>query len=169
MAFKALEDAIETLKKRMGLVESAQKADASGISTLGEWAAKSGPQSYVSPYKSAWAKGIDSGGSLDAHSAANHIIIGQTGVYEIKAFMRGGTTADYIAIALNGDRTTLENRTAGVWTHDHSGGTNVFSSSYYMGQLTAGELITAGPYTSGTGIQQGPTGTIGMLTIRRIS
>lgn len=140
-----------------------------GSSPLTEWAVKGGPSSYYSPYVNIWAKGIDSGGSIDAHTNPASIVIGETGIYEVIAFQRGTTSSDYIGIGLNGDRTALESRAEGVWTHDHASGANSFSTSRYLGQLNAGELITSGAYASGTGVLQGSATHIGTLQVRRIS
>lgn len=140
-----------------------------GTYPLGEWAAKAGPQSYYSPYVNIWAKGIDSGGSLDAHTNPASIAIGETGVYEVTGMQRGASSSDYIGIALNGDRTALQTRATGVWTHDHASGANSFSQSQYTGRLNAGELITMGAPIGGTGIMQGADTHLGALYVRRIS
>lgn len=180
MAFKALEDAIETLKKRMGLVERASTDNATDIAALTaradnskEWAAKGGPSSITAAYKTVWAKGLDSGGSLDAHTATDGIIIGETGIYECIAYQRGGPSAtagsDYIGLALNGDRATFESRTTGIWTHDHSPGNNMFAVSTYIGQLNAGEKVTAGAPSTSNLLLYGAETHRGTLTVRRIS
>ncbi len=134
-----------------------------------EWAAKSGPTAYQRAFVTSWDRGIDSGGTLSATTDDDGILIGTTGIYEVTAQQRGTSTADYIGIALDGDRTALETRVTGVWTHDHASGANTFSTSHYMGLLNEGELITAGAYTGGTGIQQGAQPTLGALYVRRLS
>jgi hypothetical protein len=139
-----------------------------------DWGGKSGPDAYVSPYISRWARGVDSGGSVDAHSNANAILIGETGIYDIHCYFRGTTASDYAALALNGDRTAFENRSTvgplkGVWTHDHAAGANNNSASHYLGQMLAGDIVTAGAYTSGTGISQAAAASTGALTVRRVA
>lgn len=140
-----------------------------GSYPLGEWAIKGGPTSYYAPYVNVWDKGLDSGRSLDAHTNPASIVIGEDGIYEVIAVQRGTTSSDYIGIALNGNRSALETRTTGVWSHDHASGANSFSTSRYLGHLNAGELITSGAYTGGTGILQGSASHIGTLQVRRIS
>lgn len=145
----------------------------------GEWAGKSGPATYVSAYKVAWSRGINGAGTtLDAVSDANGIKIGMSGIYECHSYLRGGAggNAYYTAMGLNGDRVAFEERSnttpgamVGLWTHDHPAAANNFSVSHYLGQLYAGDLITAGPYTSGTDISLGSAASSGMLSIRRIA
>jgi hypothetical protein len=139
-----------------------------------EWAAKGGPKNITGAYRTTWEKGLDSGGTIDAHSDAGGILIGEAGIYEITAQQRGGPNAnpanDYIGIALDGDRSALENRAGGVWTHDHCPGSNLFTTSRYIGALNAGERITAGHFqTSPNYLSYGPESIRGTLTVRRIS
>ncbi len=138
-----------------------------------EWAAKGGPKAITGAYRTTWEKGVDSGGTIDAHSDAGGILIGEPGYYEITMEQRGGSgsgTNDYVGIALNGDRSALENRADGMWTHDHCPGMNLFATSRYIGKLNSGERITAGHYqTSPNYLSYGPASHIGMLAIRRIS
>jgi hypothetical protein len=182
MAFKAIDDAIEALKKRMSSVEGRSSAlettttthtsDIASVEKSQEWASKGGPSSWVSAYKATWAKGIDSGGSVDAHSNAQGIVIGETGIYEVVAQQRAnGTGSGYIALALNGNRTTLENRTNGVFAHDHAVSANVYTTSHYMGELQAGEVITAGaPEATTSGyLTYATTPLTGQIYVRRIS
>lgn len=139
-----------------------------------DWGGKSGPDLYVSPYVARWARGVDSGGSVDAHSSTNAIIIGETGIYDIHCYFRGTSPSDYAALALNGNRTAFEDRSTaaplkGVWTHDHAAGANNNSASHYLGQMLAGDIVTAGAYTSGTGIVHAAAASTGALTVRRVA
>jgi hypothetical protein len=133
------------------------------------WAAKSGAVSWQSAYVSVWSRGVGGGGSLDATSVTNGILILADGIYEVHAHQRGGSASDFIGIGMNGDRVTLENRATGVWTHDHASGANNFTNSYYLGPLLAGEKITAGSPTTGGGIVYGAAATSGALYVRRVS
>jgi len=184
MAIRTLEEILEDLRSRVGLLERRRQdvrrlaagfADQSRRSA--EWGGKSGPFAYVSPYISNWSRGVDSGGSIDAHSNSYGIMIQEDGVYDISAFHRGASPADYAALALGGQREAFENRSnptdgspmVGVWTHDHAAGANNGSVSHYLGQMYAGDFVTAGAYTGGTGIQQTSAASTGAIMVRRIS
>jgi hypothetical protein len=187
MAERTLEEILVNLRKRVALLERGNshkgmtfqnlRAVIRQVQASGEWGAKSGANFYLSAYKVAWARGIDSGGSINARESANYIRITQPGIYEVRAVMRGGASgnANFIALSLNGDRGALENRSAdqatmvGVWTHSHPGAANDFTESVYLGQLYAGDLLAAGPSTDGTDIPFGPGPTTGGLFVRRIS
>lgn len=139
-----------------------------------DWGGKSGPDAYVAPYISRWARGVDSGGAVDAHTYPNSIVINETGIYDIHAYFRGTSPSDYAALALNGDRTAFENRSTaaplkGIWTHDHAAAANNNSSSHYLGQMLAGDIVTAGAYTGGTGITFSAAASTGALTVRRVA
>lgn len=144
-----------------------------------EWAGKSGPSSYIAAYKCGWARGIASAGStLDATTSTSQVKIGIDGIYECHSYLRGGASgnAAYSGLGLDGDRAAFELRSnptsgpmLGLWTHDHPAATNNFTVSHYLGQLYAGDLITAGPYTSGTDIALSSAASSGMLSVRRIS
>jgi hypothetical protein len=141
-----------------------------------DWAGKSGPSGYVAAYKASWARNyISQGSTLNVGSNVN-IQIGIEGFYECHAFLRGGASGNgaYIGLGLDGDRAAFElrsNPTAGsmegIWTHDHPAATNNFSVSHYWGKLYAGDLITAGPYTSGTDIGLGSAASSGALVVLR--
>ena len=144
-----------------------------------EWAGKSGPASFAGNYRVNWSRGmIGPDSTIDATTDASRILIAMDGIYECQAFLRGGASgnAHYIGLGLNGDRAAFELRSnptsgpmLGIWTHDHPGASNDFSSSYYYGQLYAGDQITAGPYTSGTDIALSAAASSGALIVKRIS
>lgn len=145
-----------------------------------EWAGKSGPTAFVSPYIATWARGTSAPGStLDGTIYPSGILIRMEGQYECHAFLRGGPSgnASYIGLGLNGDRAAFEARSnptggapmVGVWTHDHPAANNNFSQSHYIGRLYAGDIITAGPGTSGMDIQFASSASSGALWVRRIS
>lgn len=138
-----------------------------------EWASKGGPASISAAYVTNWAKGIDSGGSIDATSDAQGFLIGETGNYEVLLVQRGGPSstpaADYVGLALNGDRTVMESRAEGVWTHDHTPGSNMFSTSRYIGLLNSGEKVTGGAFSTSNNMLYGTATHTGMMQIRRIT
>lgn len=142
-----------------------------------EWAGRSGPNSYISPWMLGWARGITNAGSTMHTGTENGIRIGVTGDYECRVVVRGGNSSpnDYVALALSGDRSALETQSnnqsimVGVWNHSHSAAYNNYTESNYLGRLTAGDLLTAGPPDGGTTIQIGSDAFIGSLTVRRIS
>jgi hypothetical protein len=114
------------------------------------WAGLTGPASWSSAYKNSWARGV-SGVGLDASSDPTAIIIAQTGQYEVTCMQRGnGSNGAYLALALNGDRISLQTRPTGIYTHDHSSGFSGYSNGTYIGLLNAGERITAGAPDTGT-------------------
>ncbi len=138
------------------------------------WGGKSGPSTYVAPYRVQWTRGIDSGGTIDAHTHTTRVLIGMDGIYECHSYLRGASPTNYSGLGLDGDRAAFEARSndpdmVGIWTHDHPGGTNDFAESHYLGQLYAGDLITAGPQTSGTDITLSAAASSGALYVRRIS
>ena len=71
------------------------------------------------------------------------------GIYECFYTQRGNgdDNGQYGCVSLNGDRDALEDKygdNAGPWIHDHSGGDNNYSKSYYFGKLSAGDIISGG-------------------------
>lgn len=141
-----------------------------------EWAGKSGMNSFTSPYKTTWSRGVDSGGVLNATADGTGIRIGLTGIYECALQIRGGSDGNgsYAALGLNGDRAAFEARSTnlpimGVWTHSHPAALHDFSSSYYMGQLLAGDLITGGPAVVPSNMGGGVAASFGLMTVRRIA
>ncbi|WWV91851.1 minor tail protein [Microbacterium phage phiMiGM15] len=141
-----------------------------------EWGAKGGPAANAGKYVTQWAKGVDSGGSVDARSEPNAIVIKTTGVYEVTYRHRAGANAntnDYICLAIGGNREAMESRADGVWDHEHataSGANNTFVTSRYIGRLTSGERVTGGHHrdTADNMIYSAAT-VAGTLTVRRIS
>lgn len=138
-----------------------------------EWAAKGGPTAYVSDCVVSWAKAIDSGHSLDASFSANGIKINETGVYMVDGRIRGEIDGTYASLSINGLRTTIENRAAGMFDHDHAGVATAapgFTLSRYIGPLNAGELVGMGPPSArSTQMSYGSDTFRGTLIIRRIS
>lgn len=141
-----------------------------------DWAGKSGPSAWTATYKATWARGVDSGGVLNASNSVFGVTIGLTGIYECTLSLRGGAAGngEYGALALNGDRTAFENRSTnvpitGVWTHDHPAATNNFSTSFYLGQLIAGDLITGGPASTAYGMPTGTAASSGLLSVKRVA
>jgi hypothetical protein len=134
---------------------------------IGDYAAKSGPASYVSSYRVNWAKGYGQGSSLNWSSYADGIYVNATGHYEIWGVQRGAQT-NYSGIGISGDRTALENRTNGIWSHDHAGDDSGqgWSKSYFLGQLNAGELVTFGGAANNMTLST--SGFAGFLSIKRV-
>lgn len=142
------------------------------LMTKGHWAGKYGPSSFIASYKNAFAVGRGYGDSMDFSTYNYGIEIKVTGQYEVRATQRGkGTGSPYVAVAVNGDRSALENRTSGIWTHDHTPDLEQFSEASYIGLLNAGEIITAGQSTSvaDTNISYGANSYNGTLIIKRLS
>lgn len=146
-----------------------------------EWGGKSGPVTQAAAYRMNWARGISSGGTIDTSTHTSRIKIGMDGIYDVRGYMRGssaGGAGEYAALGLDGSRDDFEGRAnsgntpgtmVGVWTHDHPAGENNFSTSYYTGQLYAGDLITFGPQTTGSTMLFGNQASSGALYVRRIS
>ena len=105
------------------------------------------PSSYSSAYINVWSRTFSHGPAVSVNSTG--ITVAEAGYYYIEYAHRALNTSNgYVGIGLNGDRTALEGRSTGMWTHDHSAGVNKFSHSKYVGYLNAGEKITAGPPSS---------------------
>jgi hypothetical protein len=134
---------------------------------IGDYAAKSGPSSYVAPYRVNWAKGYGIGSSLNWLSYADGIYVNTTGHYEVWGVQRGAQT-NYSGIGISGNRTTLENRTNGIWSHDHAGDDSGqgWSKSYFLGELYAGELVTFGGAANNMSLST--AGFAGFLTVKRL-
>lgn len=142
------------------------------LMTKGHWACKYGPTSWNSAHKVNLAGGRGYGNSVDFTSNSTGLIINLTGQYEVRAVQRGtGSGNPYIALAINGDRSTLENRTSGVFTHDHTIDANQYSESTYIGLLNAGELITFGAVnsTEASFFTYGSQSIFGSLIIKRLT
>lgn len=150
------------------------KDRAFGESPAAEWATKTSPESFLSPYKNNWNLGYDSGGSINSTSYTDGILIGEDGIYEAVAKQRSNGSqsigASYIGLAINGDRAILADRAGGAWFHDHAGFQYDSSESRYLGPLMRGEKVTAGPpvASQSTGFFYGST-FYGGIWLRRLS
>lgn len=108
-----------------------------------QWAGVSGPTSWASAYTNNWNQARDQGSFMTASSTG--ITINRSGRYHVISGQRANSTNDtYYGIGANGSRTALENRTTGIWSHDHSGYPNLWAKSVYIGYLAAGEKLTGG-------------------------
>ena len=146
--------------------EALQELDTEKLVT-NDWAGKAGPASWSSAYKNLWQTGVGSGKSIN-HSLYNYgLLINQTGYYEVMAGQRSAGGDCFIGISVNGDRTALENRSTGIWSHDHSLSAQQWTHSYYLGLLNANEIISAGGPAS-TNLTFATSGYAGFLTIKRI-
>jgi microcystin-dependent protein len=131
-----------------------------------DWAMMGGPLVHAGgpggPYATTWYKGVIFGRSgVFSTSASNlGITILETGIYELESKHRAAQANVYSTLALNGDRTALENRADGIFNHDHSAGADNYSTSQYRGVLEAGLVVTMGPPAG-----QGGTMRFGSLTI----
>jgi hypothetical protein len=98
----------------------------------------------------------------------------EDGYYDIEACQRGngvGAPNGYITAALSGDRLALQNRTDGVFKHDHSAANNSYAHTGYLGFLPAGSVITVGPPDSTTAgyMLYGANNYLGWLQAKRLS
>lgn len=143
------------------------------IDNRADWAFKEAPSSYVSDYILNWNRGNQGGPSMDALETATGIRILETGVYLIIYHHRkltGPSASPYAGIALNGNRTLLDTTSNNeMWDHSHVSNASSFLHSDYLGPLTAGDLITAGPpSTYSTDFAFGTPGYLGTLYMIRI-
>ena len=123
----------------------------------------SAPNSYNAQYKNNWtyAHLFINGDRIDPASTNDYfefikdgdyytgIKVLKDGIYECFYTQRGNgdDNGQYGCVSLNGDRDALEDKygdNAGPWIHDHSGGDNNYSKSYYFGKLSAGDIISGG-------------------------
>ena len=133
-----------------------------------QWGGKSGPTSLLSTFRNVWANQAGSGTYLDWTTYNYGILVNTTANYEVWLSQRMSASADnYLGISLNGDRTTIENRTTGLWSHDHEGYANAWCNSYYIGRLNSGEIISGGG-TSSTNFTYASAGYAGFLTVKYI-
>lgn len=108
-----------------------------------QWAGVSTPYAWSSAYKNGWLNVAKQGSYMNI--GAQGIYILRDGYYHVIAGQRANSTNDtFIGIGENGNRSTLENRTDGNWSHDHAGYPNKWTWSVYIGYLANGELLTAG-------------------------
>jgi hypothetical protein len=146
--------------------EALQELDTEKLVT-NDWAGKSGPASWSSAYKNLWQSGAGSGKSIN-HSLYNYgLLINQTGYYEVIAGQRSAGGDCFIGIGVDGNRTTLDTRSTGIWSHDHASSSAAWTHSYYIGLLNANEIITAGG-AAATNLTFAGLGYAGFLTIKRI-
>lgn len=116
------------------------------VSFLGDWAGKEGPTSFDISHRVFWGRGYGEGSSLDATSNSRGIIVNESGIYYAAYRHRANSGTDaYGAISRNGDRGAFENRTSMIWNHSHTQGANTYYISEFVGQVNAGEMISAGP------------------------
>jgi len=134
-----------------------------------EWAALYGPASYYGIFQSNFAQARGNGYSMTASTSNRGITINQSGYYQCQAWQRSTGSDFYVGIAMNGNRGLLEDRSDGVWGHDHSSGSNMWSHSHYTGYLAAGEKITAGASSNSSGAMYASNGYAGALVIVRLS
>lgn len=134
------------------------------------WAYKKGPTSYISAYKNDWESGGGEGDSLDPTSSSDGINILKDGLYEIRAVQRSNGTDGYINVSLNGSRDALEDAAESMWNHDHSSIDGNYSESNFIGWLTAGNRITAGPPSSSrsTSLSYRSKGYTGTIKVKRL-
>jgi hypothetical protein len=134
---------------------------------VNDWAAKAGPSSWSSAYKNIWGQQVGSSKSIN-HTAYNYgLLINETGYYEVKAAQRSLGGDSFIGIGVDGNRTTLDTRSTGIWSHDHASAAASWTHSYYIGLLNANEIITAGGAAS-TNLTFNALGYAGFLSIKRI-
>jgi len=105
------------------------------------------PSGYSGAYKNTWSYQHSHGPAITTSS--DGITVSESGYYYIEGAQRSDDNNNgYVGIGVNGNRDALEDRTSGVWTHDHSGRTDRFAHSKYIGYLNANEKITFGPPNS---------------------
>jgi hypothetical protein len=135
---------------------------------LSDWAYKEGPISFNSNYRNNWNMGEAYGSSLDATTHGFGILVNETGEYWFEGWQRTGNT-QFGGLALNGDRSALENQSFNVWSHDHSGSTNNWSKSICVGTFQAGWIITFGPAVNySSGVVYSTAGFAGCITAVRL-
>jgi hypothetical protein len=130
-----------------------------------QWAGCAAPSSWASAYINNWGQARGDGSFMTASSTG--ITINRSGRYHVIAGQRANSTTDtFIGIGENGNRTTLDSRTTGVWSHDHAGYPSKWTMSHYVGYLAAGEKLTAGApnSTNASYLLFGSAGYAGFLT-----
>jgi hypothetical protein len=136
-------------------------------------AALTSPYSYISPYKihyyNSYIPFPDDFEEVISSDRPYGIRIKNDGIYECFAGHRVGD-GNYIGIGIDGSRYALQDRMEGIWSHDHAGQTHNWAKSYYLGELYAGEIITAGPPVNyGRYDTSTRSGTNGFLSIKKVS
>jgi microcystin-dependent protein len=139
-----------------------------------DWASLGGPMAHTGdtggPYACSWFKGVSAGkpGGLNPFGSKG-VTIGEYGLYECFARQRGAVANAYICLALSGNREALENRTDGMYDHDHTAAADNFSTSHYIGYLEAGLVVTMGPQSGQGGTMRfGNQPILGTLTVKRL-
>lgn len=137
------------------------------------WAIVSGPTSFAANFINNWSRQLSSDDDVFT-TGPQGIILNEDGYYDIEGAQRGNGVSvpnGYVTVALSGDRLALENRTDGVFKHDHSPANNSYSHTGYLGFLPAGSVITMGPPDSGTSgyMYYAAQPYIGWLQARRLS
>jgi hypothetical protein len=134
----------------------------------GQWAGKAGPTSLLSTYRNVWSQQNGSGTYLNWTTYNYGILVNTTANYEVWLAQRMSASADnFLGVSLNGDRTALENRTTGLWSHDHEAYAQAWCNSYYIGRLNSGEIISGGG-VSATNFTYNALGYAGFLTVKYI-
>jgi hypothetical protein len=133
-----------------------------------QWGGKSGPTSLLSTFRNVWNNQAGSGTYLDWTTYNYGVLVNTTANYEVWLSQRMSASADnYLGISLNGDRTTIETRTTGLWSQDHEGYGNAWCNSYYIGRLNSGEIISGGGVSS-TNFTYATSGYAGFLTVKYV-
>jgi hypothetical protein len=140
------------------------------LNKTGSWGVKSAPSYFASAYLNRWNYGRHGGRGIDALTYDYGIYIQEDGYYEVRGAQRcGSTTNPYFGVTVGGNRTTLEGRTAGIWSHSHSNTLYTWTESYYIGPLYAGEIVTGGAPDSGTAASlMFGSGWAGYLSVERL-
>lgn len=149
-------------------IQAQLNAISTALNKLNSWGAKEGPTSLAGTYRNNWQMGQHQGVGIDATSYGDGIMINETGYYECIAYQRSDGTNIYIALGIDGNRTTIEERSTGIWGHDHSNVSGGWSKSYYIGPLNAGEKVTAGSSGGTAGLTYGTAGYAGLLSVKRL-
>jgi len=133
-----------------------------------------GPHAYGGAYKNKWHKVYNT----DTNSFYFEVIgstNNYTGVKILKDCIvecrygqrNNDNDKQYGAISLNGDRSTLENRTNGIWSHNHNAAEpSTWSEGYYLGEVYSGEILSAGYVNSDA--KWSDRGYAGFFTIKLI-
>ena len=149
-------------------IQAQLNAISTALNKLNSWGAKEGPVSLASAYRNNWQMGQHQGVGIDATSYGDGIMINETGYYECLAYQRSDGTNVYIALGINGDRAAIEDRSTGIWGHDHAAVSGGWTKSYYIGLLNAGEKVTAGSSGGTGGLQYSTAGYAGLLSVKRL-
>lgn len=143
---------------------------------LTDWAMMGGPLVHTGgpggAYATTWQKGLvgGAGGVFNTTSSNLGVTVLVDGVYEAESKHRVASAGGYSTLAINGDRTALENRADGIFNHDHGSAADNYSTSQYTGFLPAGTVITMGPPSGQGGTMRFGAATFyGTLKIKRLA